>query len=464
MCRRLVEIVLLLAISAIVLHTWLVQGLFRPQRIAGPSMANFLHGPHRPLRCSDCNWDFAVAESLRHATGQATCPLCGHDQNDITRIAPIPGERIWIDRTAFFFRQPERWQPIVFRCAENPREACIKRVVGLPGERIELRFGDIYVDGEIARKPIDVARSFNLVVHDSRFFAADDSVESSDNLPGWSATSESGQEVTAEAGEIDAANWLYFQHADMLTDNYETNQSVSRSLHRVRDVMATAVVQVDALQVNSQDQRATDAPYESETALWLRIDRDGAAFFIRLSYELREAGRAERWQAVLSSGSQSGDEPLLVGTYNANRSAKTLSNGKAPITATVEWGIIDQRLFVIVGGETILQYDLNKLPSAEGQELAAVVLNQNTALRPSPLAIATVRSRSRIDSIRVWRDVYYMKAPVGYSPALAADAYEVSDGSYFVLGDNSPISVDSRLEPPGMVAADAILGRPLFAR
>jgi len=45
----------------------------------------------------------------------------------------------------------------------------VKRVVGLPGERIAIRRGDIYVDGRIARKTLPQFRDTAVLVYDSGF-------------------------------------------------------------------------------------------------------------------------------------------------------------------------------------------------------------------------------------------------------------------------------------------------------
>ena len=43
----------------------------------------------------------------------------------------------------------------------------MKRVVGLPGETIEIRGGDVYVNGAIARKSLAQQREMAVLVHDT---------------------------------------------------------------------------------------------------------------------------------------------------------------------------------------------------------------------------------------------------------------------------------------------------------
>lgn len=69
------------------------------------------------------------------------------------------GDRILVNRFIYWFSQPGRGDIVVFPYPEDPRSNYIKRVVGLPGETIEIRDGHIYVDGEPVREPFTVAHN-----------------------------------------------------------------------------------------------------------------------------------------------------------------------------------------------------------------------------------------------------------------------------------------------------------------
>lgn len=60
-------------------------------------------------------------------------------------------DRLMIEKISYRFRQPERGDIVVFNPtatleSQNFRDAFIKRVIGLPGETIEVRGGQVYVD------------------------------------------------------------------------------------------------------------------------------------------------------------------------------------------------------------------------------------------------------------------------------------------------------------------------------
>ncbi len=50
-----------------------------------------------------------------------------------------------IDEIGYRFNEPKRGDIVVFRYPQNPQEYFIKRVIGLPGERVEVRDGSVYV-------------------------------------------------------------------------------------------------------------------------------------------------------------------------------------------------------------------------------------------------------------------------------------------------------------------------------
>ncbi len=50
-------------------------------------------------------------------------------------------------------RQPQRGDIIVFHYPRDPSRDFIKRVIGLPGETVEVRNGDVYIDGQFLPEP-----------------------------------------------------------------------------------------------------------------------------------------------------------------------------------------------------------------------------------------------------------------------------------------------------------------------
>ncbi|MCA1688010.1 MAG: signal peptidase I [Actinobacteria bacterium] len=62
-------------------------------------------------------------------------------------------DRVLINKLAYDFVEPERGDIVLFESPEGGKDPLIKRVVGLPGERIELRNGRLFVNGEPEEEP-----------------------------------------------------------------------------------------------------------------------------------------------------------------------------------------------------------------------------------------------------------------------------------------------------------------------
>ena len=63
------------------------------------------------------------------------------------------GDRVLVNKFIYRFAQPERGDIIVFESVEGGGEDLIKRVVGVPGDKISVRGGRLLVNGERQREP-----------------------------------------------------------------------------------------------------------------------------------------------------------------------------------------------------------------------------------------------------------------------------------------------------------------------
>jgi signal peptidase I len=55
---------------------------------------------------------------------------------------------ILVNKFAYGVRSPERGEVMVFRYPEDPSKNYIKRIIGLPGDRVTIRASELYVNGE----------------------------------------------------------------------------------------------------------------------------------------------------------------------------------------------------------------------------------------------------------------------------------------------------------------------------
>ncbi len=56
-------------------------------------------------------------------------------------------ERIFINKLVYHFESIERGDIVVFHYPRDTRKSFIKRVIGLPGDRIRIDYGHVYVNG-----------------------------------------------------------------------------------------------------------------------------------------------------------------------------------------------------------------------------------------------------------------------------------------------------------------------------
>src|SRR5882724_10444693 len=72
-----------------------------------------------------------------------------------TSMAPLLSdqERIFINKFVYRFEPIQRGDVVVFWYPLDHSKSFIKRVIGLPGEKVEIRQGTVYVDGKIVPEP-----------------------------------------------------------------------------------------------------------------------------------------------------------------------------------------------------------------------------------------------------------------------------------------------------------------------
>jgi signal peptidase I len=62
-------------------------------------------------------------------------------------------QRLVVEKLSYRFHGPERFDIVVLKMPEQSDTMLIKRVVGLPGETVEIRDGGVYIDGERLKEP-----------------------------------------------------------------------------------------------------------------------------------------------------------------------------------------------------------------------------------------------------------------------------------------------------------------------
>jgi signal peptidase I len=62
-------------------------------------------------------------------------------------------QRLVVEKVSYRLHGPQRGDVVVLRLPDRGPELLIKRVIGLPGETVEIRDGGVYVDGQLLSEP-----------------------------------------------------------------------------------------------------------------------------------------------------------------------------------------------------------------------------------------------------------------------------------------------------------------------
>lgn len=65
----------------------------------------------------------------------------------------MTGDRLFANRLSYLFSKPERFDIVVFKFPDDESKLFIKRIIGLPGDRVEIRNNRIYIND--STEPLD---------------------------------------------------------------------------------------------------------------------------------------------------------------------------------------------------------------------------------------------------------------------------------------------------------------------
>ena len=392
----------------------------QPARIMSGSMAERYWGEHWEVPCADCGFTFRCGVEHPPDRLLAVCPNCGFAENQLDWEQTQPGLPVNVLGRDFDSDPLRRWEIVAFHEPGKEGRVAVKRVVGLPGEKLAIRGGDIYINGARLRKSLGELRELQQFVHLARYAPS-----LTKGLPDrWQALHPNGMADPAwgdlspwsYSPELDESpqdfSWLKYQHwrcgaiAGQRTkilpilDSHAYNQGLTRQLNAVRDIALRASV----------------------------VMGDGAQLRIKLT----------------------GKPPVLVAELDAREDAvRFYANGEEVASAPtstplinnqfrLEVAICDGRLLAAIDGEEVVAHELG--PQVPGRKLTIVI-----GARGGPVSAG---------KLEISRDVYHLH-PSGRPVDWAMDA-PLGQNQYFVLGDNAPNSVDSRHY--GAIRRDSILG------
>ena len=396
-------------------------------RIPTGSMADTLMGAHFQLRCKQCGYRFDygfVPENYRLPQDtiprgnvppvSSRCPSCGHFQS-VGGAMPISnGDRILVLKCIYQFFEPKQWDVVVFKNPPDPAVNYIKRLVGRPGETIELIDGDVYIDGLISRKPVKVQNELWMPVYDNDYQPVKAN-EPSFNRHRWGQPFENsqGSRWTARA-DSPTLFGLDSEPGQIHTLVYNTE---------IGNGFKTAYA------YNEVD-RYDYMPYCSDLMVRYYVDSELGRGGVGI--ELSKYGIGYRAWADFSGR-------MVISRVGADGKALELSGldiepAIPNETVPVQFENIDHRL-VFTFGENKLVYDLGRGADDAGE--------RNVQIEPGVKISGS--GKVTVSHVAIFRDIHYTQINGPGEPrAMEGHPFELAEDEFFVLGDNSPSSADSR--------------------
>jgi signal peptidase I len=422
-------------------------------RIPTGSMASTLLGAHYTMRCTQCGYKYCYGQNIyapARLKGQSRqedsrCPSCGYYQITAGDMASSSGDRILVLKCIYQFEEPKQFDVVVFKNPLDPTENYIKRLVGRPGETVEIIDGDVYINGQISRKPAKVQEELWMPVYDNDY-----------------------QPVRPEEPAFNRHKWQRPFRNDEGSKWKAANENPT-IFRLTGDPNEKNMLVYDAERGN--DFRATYAydeiwdyktmPYCSDLMVRFLVNASRPEGFAGASlskYGIQYTGKVDFSGQMTISRFVNGREDVLA----------TKATGSLAVDSPkmFRFANVDHELVLEFGGEKLVK-DLGRGPNDVGERKMEI----------EPEARIFGAGEIAVSHLALFRDIHY----TGRNPnsnergrATEGNPLTLKADQFFMLGDNSPRSEDGRwwARPgkgnngksyaEGIVPRDYLVGKALF--
>lgn len=441
-------------------------------KIPTGSMAPTLLGEHKDVKCPNCGWAYYADRQSESATcpncqfemsaslycnncnnrirynwpawlwRKGTCPKCEITIPwvDLSNRVIHGGNRILVNKLWFKFKNPTRWDVTVFvyplydlkckncstqlpdtewrdglhcpRCGSTrfskKKKNYIKRLVGLPGEKLQIVNGDIYINDKIQRKPDSVQDTLWLPVYNSHYPIKEDTA-----APLWVA---------------DSNAWTI--HKDSLTLNNLAHNSPDGSFvtfgRRISDQ-------------NGYNNRSGSNEMGD----------------IKISFDVTPLKGSQSLEVVLEKNNDVFTAVISTNDANTKSYLKKGENVVMEEDIHIQTEQKHNIAFSNVDGIVSLSIDNKKVFVFDNDD------GRVTEIRPfdtSRIRFGGTHVNTTFEDIQIFHDIYYTNLSAGTWGT--TQPIQLGEKDYFMMGDNSRNSNDSRVWK--FVPEKNIVGKAFF--
>ncbi|MGN6369135.1 MAG: signal peptidase I [Phycisphaerae bacterium] len=394
-----------------------------------------------PIICPNCQYAIDPSE-----LPQRLPPVSAYDSRT-SAVGPVSlawdnnGDRILVLKYLYAVMEPHRFDVIVFKEPMQAKDNFIKRLIGLPGETVEVINGDIYIGAPghtkaselfIARKPPFIQKAVWQLVYDNDYYPVDAGMPRSDGTvfhTPWSGAGDTagqwkiGGPVLSYGGTT--PGMMQFDVTEPRTFNVLGYNNDTRDLLLNRgNVRGNYLVRVGDLRAET---------------MWTPADAAGASITMTVGQPLNE------YQVVWDKNG--------IDVQQFNPTTQLFSSVQKQAYAAPEAGHayhvalenVDHSVRVFIDGKLVLTRD-NPWTAADALAVADRLKEEELTNTNKPEIRVAVGGACTLGHVKVYRDLYYTQSsPTWPRHANAGEPLTLGPDEFFAMGDNSFRSLDGRM-------------------
>ncbi len=312
---------------------------------------------------------------------------------------PRCGDRILVNKIIYQYQELQRWDVIVFQYPLNQSISFIKRLVGLPGENLSIKNGNIYINEKILRKPPSIQKLLQYSIFDLSKNAYEEYWITQEK--NWNYSNKELKLVTEDLSFLTYSKSIVNEFQPFQDDYFYNRKNPARIVggsHRVGEIELDFSV----------------LPKKNGTVV-SQLRSGNFRWMLELSCDPKQSSHIFQYLGESTEPSLDIVSPIFLSSLQISH---------------IRFQNFDEMLEVFVNQEKIFELDY-ALPLKESSNITYEV----------SIKLGGKSGEFVFSNIRLYRDIYYSAQRYLWS---GVENWQIPSGCYFVLGDNSSDSVDSR--------------------